>query len=237
MSSAAVPGVSQDDFLVFTMAVNRFDLLDETVASAAPYNLVIIDNSDGKLGDRYKNTSHVSIFTPPVPLSFTQSSNIEYRMAAAFGKKYYIHMHSDVTFPSARIGDLLTKAREADAEGRRYLVIFTLYDLLCLYRVDAMVELGGYDSHMFSFYSSDLDIWYRAKLAGYERIEAGGEGIVHLSGGSGTINGDSRWNICNAHIHSGETFRQKWGGDPGHEVYDAPFGRPDVFTDMKPVVP
>lgn len=229
--------IDNHDHLIFCPVVNRFDLLDTAVASTAPYPMILIDNSDGQLGDRYKGTPHVSVFTPPIPLMFTQMSNLEYRMTAAFGKKYYIHMHSDAEFPSSRIDDLVNVARKADDESRRWLVAFTLYDILCIYNVDAMMNLGGYDSHMFRFYHSDLDLWYRAKLAGYERIEAGGESVVHNGGGSVTIGADPRWNVCNAYSLSGQHFRDKWGGDPGSEVYQVPFGRPDVFTDLKPLAP
>jgi hypothetical protein len=230
---------SQDDFMVFTMAVNRFDLLDVAVESAAPYNLVILDNSDGKLRDRYKNTPHVSLFTPPVPLSFTQSSNVEYRMAAAFGKKYYVHMHSDAQFPSSKIDELLDTARKADADGRKWLVAFSLYDIVCVYSVAAMVDIGGYDSHLFHFYYSDQDAWRRASLAGYERIEAGGDGVVHNGGGSATLHSDIAWQVCNDYTFplTKSLYISKWGGDVGSEVYQAPFNRSDAFPDLKPLVP
>ena len=227
-----------EDFVVFCPVVNRFDLLDVAAESTKPYKMIVLDNSDGLLGDRYKDTPHVSVYTPPLPLSFTSTSNLEYRMAHERGAKYYIHMHSDAQFPSEKIGHLLDVARQADADGRKWLVAFTLYDVLCVYNVAAMIDIGGYDSHLFSFYYSDNDAWRRAKLAGYERIEAGGEHVVH-NGGSVTINNDSRWKVCNDHSFqlSAIMFRMKWGGDPEKETFDAPFGRPDIFTDMKPVCP
>ena len=228
-----------EDFVVFCPVVNRFDLLDVAAESTKPYKMIVLDNSDGLLGDRYKDTPHVSVYTPPLPLSFTSTSNLEYRMAHERGAKYYIHMHSDAQFPSEKIGHLLDVARQADADGRRWLVAFTLYDVLCVYNVAAMIDIGGYDSHLFSFYYSDNDTWRRAKLAGYERIEAGGEHVVHNGGGSVTINNDSRWKVCNDHSFqlSAIMFRMKWGGDPEKETFDAPFGRPDIFTDTKPVCP
>jgi GT2 family glycosyltransferase len=199
--------------------------------------MTVIDNSNGKLGDRYKGAEHVTVYIPSVPLTFQQTSNLECWLAKQRGAKYYVHMHSDAQFPTERIGELLDIARRAD--GKRWLVIFTLYDILCVYNVAAMEDLGGYDAHLFHLYHGDNDLWRRAKLSGYERIEAGGEGIIHNGGGSATINSDSRWKICNDNQFplSAEIFRRKWGGNPEHETYTAPFNRPDVFTDMKPVIP
>jgi hypothetical protein len=228
------------DYQIFVPVVNRFDLLDAAIASTAPYSsLTVIDNSDGKLGDRYKDNEPITICRPPVPLNFQQTSNLECKLAKQRGAKYYVHMHHDAQFPPARIGELLDIARKADADGRRWLVVFTLYDILCVYNVAAMEDLGGYDAHLFHLYYGDNDLWRRAKLSGYERIEAGGKGIIHNGGGSTTINSDMRWKICNDHQFplAAEIYRCKWGGNPEHETYSAPFDRPDVFTDMKPVVP
>ena len=239
MSSAAVPGVSQDDFLVFTMAVNRFDLLDTAVASAEPYQITILDNSDGSLGGRYKENPRVSIFTPPVPLNFAQSSNVEYRMAQAFGKTYYAHFHSDAQFPSSKITDLLNQARKADAEGRKWLIIFSLYEILAVYNVEAMAALGGYDAHLFPFYFADNSLFRKAKLLGYELIEGGGDGVIHKGGGSVTINSDTRWSVCNSHTFplQSQLYHQMWGGPPGHETFEFPFNRQDTFPDLKTPLP
>lgn len=102
-----------------------------------------------------------------------------------------------------------------------------------------MVDLGGYDSHLFTFYVSDIDLWRRASLAGYERIEAGGDSVTHNGGGSATINSDAAWNICNGHSFSQawKTYEAKWGGAQGSETFTSPFCRPDVFLDLKPLVP
>jgi hypothetical protein len=231
--------LSNNDYAVFCPVVNRFDLLDVAVASTAPYDMTVIDNSNGQLGDRYKDTAHVTVYIPCVPLTFQQTSNLECKLAKQRGAKYYVHMHSDAQFPSERIGDLLDISRKADADGRRWLVAFTLYDIVCAYNVSAMEDLGGYDAHLFHLYYGDNDLWRRAKLAGYERIEAGGNSIVHNGGGSSTINSDMRWKICNGNQFplSGEIYRRKWGGNPEQEIYTAAFNRPDIFTDFKPVIP
>ena len=231
--------VEKQDYAVFCPVVNRFDLLDEAVASTAPYKLTVIDNSNGNLGNRYKDTEHVTVYVPVIPLNFQQTSNLECKLAKLRGAKYYVHMHHDAKFPSERIGDLLEIARKADGDGRKWLVIFTLYDILCAYNVAAMEDLGGYDSHLFHLYHGDNDLWRRAKLVGYERIEGGGEGVVHLGGGSTTMNSDLRWRICNDNQFplSAEIYRRKWGGGPDQEVFTSPFGRPDVFPDLKPLIP
>jgi len=231
--------MDNQDYKIFCPVVNRFDLLDAAVACTAPHNMMVIDNSNGKLGDRYSGVGHIDTYEPSVPLNFQQTSNLECKLAKMFGAKYYVHMHSDSQFPPERIDELLDIARKADADGKKWVVIFTLYDILCVYNVAAMEDLGGYDAHLFHLYHGDNDLWRRAKLSGYERIEAGGDGIIHNGGGSVTINSDMRWKICNDNQFplSAEIYRRKWGGNPDHEIYLAPFNRPDVFTDMKPVIP
>ena len=130
--------MDNQDYAIFCPVVNRFDLLDAAVASTAPYNMTVIDNSNGKLGDRYKGAEHVTVYIPSVPLTFQQTSNLECWLAKQRGAKYYVHMHSDAQFPTERIGELLDIARRAD--GKRWLVIFTLYDILCVYNVAAMED-------------------------------------------------------------------------------------------------
>ena len=231
--------VEKQDYAVFCPVVNRFDLLDEAVASTAPYEMTLIDNSDGKLGDRYKDTPHVTVYEPPVPLPFSVTHNLEFRLAQKRGAKYLVHLHSDAKFPSRKITDLLDKARQADADGRKWLIIFSYYEILAVYNVQAAMEIGGYDAHLFHFYFADNSLFRRAKLLGYELIEGGGEGVIHNGGGSVTINSNSRWKVCNGYTFPlyAELYRRMWGGSPGQETFTYPFDRPDVFPDLKPLIP
>jgi hypothetical protein len=231
--------MNEKDYVICCPVVNRFDLLDAAVASTAPYEMIVIDNSDGKLRDRYKDTEHVTVYVPPVPLPFSVTHNLEFRLAQKSGAKYLVHMHSDAQFPSSKITDLLDKARQADFDGRKWLIIFSLYEILATYNVQSAIDLGGYDAHLFPFYFADNSLFRRAKLLGYELIEGGGEGVLHNGGGSVTIHSDSKWQTCNDHTFPlyAELYRRMWGGSPGQETFNYPFDRPDVFPDLKPVIP
>ncbi len=224
-----------NDYAIFVPVVNRFDLLDEAVASTEPYPVTIIDNSDGKLGDRY-NDPRIEIYRPPVPLHFTQTMNLEFKLAKDRGAQYCIHLHSDAKFPAERIADIAEKARKADADGKKWLIGYTLYDILCIYNVESALAVGGYDWLISNFYHADNHLWRKARLLGYELLEFGGDGVVHNGGGSVTINSDAKWGIRNGATFplSAFLYQSVWGGGPGNEVYDYPFSRPDVFGDKIP---
>lgn len=214
------------DYAAFCPYVNRPDLLARVVSSTAEagVKLHIINNSD----DKNLEAHPALIINPPVPLSFTQSMNFEFLLTKEFGKKYCVHMHSDAVVPPEAFAQLLEYARRMDIEGRRWMILYTLYDVLCCYNVDAVLEVGGYDTN-FAAYFSDNDLWQRAKVAGFECINTDIQGISHE--GSATINSDPKLQFLN-----GQTFplysyyyQQKWGGEPGHEKFTVPFDNPDLL--------
>ena len=68
------------DYAAFCPVVNRPDLLKNLVDSVEPLweNFTIIDNSPDRWATDNEYAWHsVSVFTPPVPLSFSQSMNWE----------------------------------------------------------------------------------------------------------------------------------------------------------------
>lgn len=209
------------DYAAFCPVVNRFDLLAQVVLAcekAGIDDLHIIDNSPEAI-------KSIGAIRGAVPLSFSQSMNCEFEETIIWGKKFMLHMHSDAVIPDGAIERLLEKAREIDAQGRKWGVIYTFYDILACYNPKAYQEIGGYDTNLPAYFS-DNDWYYRLDLAGWERINTGIE-VGHGPDGNGsqTINSDPYLKAVN-----GITFplyRQyyvaKWGGEPGKEKFRVPF--------------
>ena len=209
-----------NDYAAYIPVVNRQDLLDQCIMNAkeAWDDLTVIDNSEDETpiytGSIY---SHRGL----IPMTFTQSMNFEFKDCLLKQKKFCLHMHSDSVVPEGAISRLLEKAREIDASGRKWGVLYTFYDIMAIYNPVAGEAVGGFDT-TFPAYFSDNDFYHRLDLAGYERIDTGIE-VGHI--GSQTINSDPYLRFVN-----GVTFplyRQyyiaKWGGEPGREIFRKPF--------------
>jgi hypothetical protein len=215
------------DFAAYIPVVNRFDLLANVIDSLPGYvheELTVIDNSGKRLnlqgvGDAYSGL---------VPMTFTQSMNWEFKDAILRGKKFALHMHSDAVIPEGAVDKLFEKAREIDASGRKWGVIYTFYDIMAVYNPLAAEDVGGYDT-VFPAYFSDCDYYRRLRLAGWETIDTGIE-VGHI--GSQTINSDPELKALNNITFP--LYRQyyiaKWGGEPGHETFASAFGREEMWN-------
>lgn len=208
------------DYAAYIPVVNRPDLLQQCVERARPVrdNLTVIDNSpDGwvKPSDQYR------LLRGPVPLSFTQSMNWEFKDCHDQGKKFCVHMHSDSIVPEGVFERLLDKAREIEASGERWGVIFTLYDILAVYNPEAGLAIGGFDTN-FTAYFSDNDFYRRLRLAKYKTLESHIE-VGHI--GSQTIKSDPYLATVNdATFPLARAYYQaKWNGNPDHEKWVRPF--------------
>ncbi|MHB1952137.1 MAG: glycosyltransferase family 2 protein [Sulfobacillus sp.] len=204
---------------MFIPFVNRVDLLRKAVASI-PARLttepVVINNSGRELPFDTL-WERVSVETPPVPLSFTQSQNYMLQMARMH--PFYFWMHSDA---EDNLG-ILDKLRDMAMQQReKWGAIFTLYDTLCVYNTKAVSAIGGYDTN-FPAYFSDNDFYRRLSLAGFPTLESHLP-VKHV--GSQTINSDPFLQYINGITFPfyGDLYRRKWGGEPGHEIYARPWG-------------
>jgi hypothetical protein len=213
------------DFCAFVPVVNRPDLLRSVVDSIQPLHesLIIIDNSP----DRWVAPEFplISVFTPPVPLSFTQTMNWELEETLRQRKLFCLHMHSDAVIPEGACEHLLDYARTYNEHSQRWAVIYAHYDVLCIYNPKALRTVGPFDTN-FSAYFSDNDWYRRCDLANWTRInfEMAGPKVEHI--GSQTINSDPYLKFVNGITFPlyREYYRIKWGGYPGDEVFVHPFG-------------
>lgn len=212
--------------------VNRPDLLKRAVESVPELwdNLTILDNSE--FGVDTELPDKVEIFTPPVPLSFSQSQNAFFKDAKRRGCKFILWLHNDCELPQGAALKLIERVRSYYAEGRKWGVAYTFYDIFSAVNLAMVDEVGGYDTNIFS-YKSDQDMYRRVRLAGWETVdtEIEVEAIRASHLGSQTIRSDEKLNLINGVTQSMAAFyyQSKWGGDAGQEKTKFAFGRPDLF--------
>ena len=218
-----------NDFRVFFRVENRTDLLANALRSIPEFlrKTTVIDNTP---------TSHVyrdllaqnimvdEVYVPPVPLNFTQSHNLFFRMAGARGAKFILWMHGDAEAVDGGHLKLLEMARKITGEGRSWHTIWTNYDSLAAVNLDSINDAGGYDPALPKYFN-DNDLHRRMKIAGWELVNSGIHTIHH---GSQTIKSNQTWNYINSQTFDlyREYYIRKHGGPPGEEKFDHPFNQP-----------
>jgi hypothetical protein len=214
------------DYAAYIPVVNRPDLLRNVVDATGPVAefLTIIDNSPDRWVERHVYEP-ASVFTPPVPLSFSQSMNWELEETLRQGRSYCMHMHNDAVIPAGACQRLLDYARTFSEHNPRWAVIYAHYDVLCVYNPKAYETIGGFDTNLPAYFS-DNDWYRRCDLAGWTRINFQWEGIEIGHIGSQTINSDPYLKYLNSVTFPlyREYYRIKWGGYPGQELFTHPFG-------------
>ena len=207
------------DYCAFIPYVNRPDLLKKAVDSSRSIHPRVIDNSKTGEGARL----YWSMY-PPVPLSFSQTMNLMLRETRDNGAVICIWMHSDAEAAPGTCTELLRLAREYTASGRKWGVLFTNYDALSAINMTAADDVGEWDTNL-QWYASDCDWYYRMKLCGWELVETNLP-VYHEP--SQTLKADP---LISAQVNAMFPYRtlyyaQKWGGNPGHEVFTRPFNLP-----------
>lgn len=230
------------DFSCFVPHVYNEDLLECALDSIASYgeNRFIIDNSprcsslgyhcehlhlseivtDPKYLGRWNG---VKVIQPTVPLSCSQTFNLIMRLTLEQGKKFCVWMHSDAHAPDGTADALLEFMRKTEQDHPKWGVIFTHYDVLSVLNAELLYEVGLWDT-ILPQYFCDNDYYRRLKLAGYEAIES----RLHVDHvGSQTINSNAERKFLNSvtfPIYQ-HYYIQKWGGEPGKELFVRPFNR------------
>jgi hypothetical protein len=204
--------------------VNRPDLLEDCLKSITPavddgriYELLVLDNSLSGFQPRGWQACH----RPIVPLSFAQTQNAFQETARENDADAVLFAHSDMKCTPEALDRLISIAEDA-APG--WGVIFTLYDVLCLYSRQAIDIVGPWDTQI-PWYHADEDWYRRVKLAGFGIIEAGAEGVIHQNDASNTIKADWRLALATdmeSHL-SDFVYQQKWGGAPHQEIFSVPY--------------
>jgi len=203
---------------VFIPFVNRIDLLQRAVNSCRESEayINIINNSGAPLS----LFSHY-IYTPIVPLTFTQTQNAMLKLCGNY--PFYLFMHSDAEAGENTVQQLIHLAKQCQHQERKWGAIFTNYDSLAAFNTGAMRAIGGWDT-LFSWYESDCDTYRRLRLAGYETIESNLP-VKHEP--SQTLKSDPeikrRVDLEIPFRHA--MYLAKWGGPPGEEKFTMPYNR------------
>jgi hypothetical protein len=215
------------DFAAYVFYVNRPDLLKRAISSfrSLGESLTVVDNSLEKDEPAIFNSpDFASVYAPPVPFTYAQSMNWMLSDAEAKGVNYIIHFHSDAYSDNpGAADDLLKRVRALTLMRKKWACAYTHYDLLWAINPEALREIGEWDT-TFPTYFGDNDARMRWKLAGWECVETNIQGVNHE--GSATINSDPELQFTNSVVFPAhaELYRQKWGGNPGEETFDVPYG-------------
>jgi len=201
---------------LFIPYLNRPDLLDKAVASVKrckSVNVLVLNNSERKIPYLCN--------TPPVPLTFSQTQNWMLRQAENIHAPFYLFMHSDAEAGEGTVKKLVEMSQSLTDEGRKWGVIWTAYDALAAFNTAAFRAVGGWDQ-MLTWYLSEVDVYRRLRLAGYELIDSNLP-VKHEP--SQTLNSDPYIQMC---VNLEVPFREryyflKWGGAAGRETYLTPF--------------
>lgn len=207
---------------IYIPYVNRPDLLQRAVESVPlihdRWDVEVINNSGSPVPDEIC----AGDCNPCVPLTFSQTQNWMLTLAKERGAPFYLFMHSDAEAEPGTVEGLELMARSLMANQYKWGAIFTAYDALAAFNVEAMTAIGGWDT-MLSWYCGDNDCYRRLRIAGYPTLESNLP-VKHTP--SQTLNSDPEVaRRVNLEIPFRESYyRAKWGGNPGHETYDAPWG-------------
>jgi hypothetical protein len=210
------------DFQIYTMYVNRQDLLEDAIASVGEYasHVAVLDNSPHQ--DLKLPGFPGEILVPPVPLFCSQSYNLILKLAVERGQEFFFIMHSDARASAAVVEQCLALGQTLKRDGVQWGVIFTNYDVLCLHNTDVLKDFR-WDQYLPVYYT-DVDFYYRLKLAGVQIIQSHLR-VEHANGGSQTMKSDiatDRFVRINY-----PAWRQyyvcKWGGDRDQETFTEPF--------------
>lgn len=226
------------NFQIYTMYVNRKDLLQDAVRSVAPYEdrLVVLDNSLRQ--DLVLPGFSGEIFTPHVPLFCNQSYNLILKLVQERNQSVFFIMHSDAVVSQEVIEQLLGIAETLTQQNRRWGVLFTSHDVLCLCNA-AVLKDFLWDQYL-PLYFTDVDYYYRLRLAGVEVLETG-LSVGHQEGGSTTLQADLALRTFVQSNYPGwlRYYLEKWGGERDHERFVQPFNQappslPNVSVTLHP---
>lgn len=106
-----------------------------------------------------------------------------------------------------------------------YGVYWTNGDKLCAFNMDAVRQVGWWDT-MFFQYMADIDYWHRLRLAGYPCLHSGINGVLHPE--AKTVKDFDPIYMKKIQFIDGTKFDHhyyefKWGGEQMKERFRTPF--------------
>jgi hypothetical protein len=196
----------------FIPHVHNLDLtliaLRSTLGTVVEGRVVVIDNSPTEELARVDLPGNPEVLWPPVPLTTAQTMNWMRRVALSRGLQCFGFQHNDGEPYPGTIDALYRMAAErTDPWG----VLFSNYDVCCVFNVEAVRLIGEWDWLFFPFYHLDVDYYNRLDAAGYPQVYAGLK-CTHHNDASNTIKvNPQRAEAVSAYFDVGERLlRQKW---------------------------
>ena len=209
---------------VFIPYVKPRDLLVECLNSIKEWwSITTVINNSGESLD-LPSDIRIDCETPSQPLGFAQTMNHIQAIAEQGKLDYYMFLHSDALITNNVHLKLLTLLDELEEKGENWGAIFTNYDVLAIFKTEALRQVGPWDTIAFPWYFSDNDYYRRITLAGYKIVPAPFPGVIHQNGSSNTLRNDPRRKLIENIYNQAalEIYRIKWGGNPNEETVAVP---------------
>jgi predicted O-methyltransferase YrrM len=193
---------------------NRLDLLERAVAGIERWwnRTFIIDNSFGRDLDRHPLRNKVKgIITPLARLTCSQSFNTAQEIARANNSDVLFMLHGDADPRTGACERLEKYVQKLFAEKRQWGGVFTHYDVLAAFSIDAVDVIGEWDTAIEQ-YPVDFDYYHRLRTGGYPLLEAGGDDVGHYL--SSTLKRDVFYEWRNKFVvpMNHDYNEQKWAG-------------------------
>ena len=186
--------------------------------------IVVIDSSAKGLDLENRDLPpHVDVFRTSMEMSFTQLQNWAQAEARRRGAKWLMFMHADCHCADKQVVPEVLLHAERLSRTTKLGVLFTAYDALCAFNMEAVEDVGAWDE-TFDWYWSDCDYYHRMRLREWH-IEDWPEAFrVHHEPSSSIQNDEGlaeRARRCSQFAR--DHYVHKWGGEVGHEVHAIPY--------------
>lgn len=202
--------------------VNRPDLTEVAYRSVCKhFDVEILDNSANQ-ELRQRGSFKANLLYPPIPFTFQQSHQWILKIAKDAGLKHYYWMHNDA---EALHGTAEGLIRFVEALEGQWGVVFTHYDAMAAFNVEALEAIGGW-SDLFEQYFLDNHTYRLLELNGYPLLRSN-LGVMHHEDASTTIKYDKRKFERNQITFAmyEQIYAFVWGGKPGLETRKEPILR------------
>lgn len=197
--------------------LNRPDMAARMISSIDRLcQLVVIINGDPVIQGPIKTAAHNNPMVqnaiwivPPTNLGVAASWNLIIR---SFPADWWMLVNADITFSP---GDL--ELVQPNGAG-----VWCLYEFGAFALTGETIDrVGWFDENFHPIYFEDNDYRYRCHLAGVPVVDLPGQ-TRHDN--SSTINSGYRRDNDRTFPENGAYYQAKWGGWPGHETLETPFG-------------
>lgn len=215
---------------IFIPVVNNFHLLEKAINSVPKCvfdDYFIFNNSNGKIPI---DTKHFKVIDRFGRLTFRQTQNAMREYAIINKYDYYCFMHNDGEIVDNSAEKLINMADELINNNIKWSVIFTNYDVFCVYSTKCVNEIGKWGDEIWpkeqhSGYYLDCDYYRRMKLSEYKVLQLENTNVLHNEP-SNTIKDENELKKWEKQRNKVEThYIKKWGGLPENETYNKPFNK------------